>query len=156
MDETTEGIQEEQAATESHEEVQQTDWKAEARKWEARAKENRSAAEELEALKAAQMSEQEKLTARAEAAEKKLKALEAEAARKQSAAAIAEAKGVPVDLLMYCADEEAMESFAEKYMAEQKTHSAPSASTSRIVRDQDAKVSTRDQFAADAAKFFNH
>lgn len=37
-----------------------TDWKAEARKWEDRAKANKGAADELEALKAAQMTEQEK------------------------------------------------------------------------------------------------
>jgi len=36
------------------------DWKAEARKWENRAKENKDAADELEKLKAANMSEQEK------------------------------------------------------------------------------------------------
>lgn len=37
-----------------------TDWKAAARKWETRAKENKTAADELATLKAAQMSEQEK------------------------------------------------------------------------------------------------
>lgn len=42
------------------------DWKTEARKWEARAKENKTAADELEKLKAAQMSEQEKTVAAAE------------------------------------------------------------------------------------------
>ncbi|MDX3712740.1 hypothetical protein PV733_28135 [Streptomyces europaeiscabiei] len=42
------------------------DWKAESRKWESRAKENRDAAEELAALKATQMSDQEKAVAEAE------------------------------------------------------------------------------------------
>ncbi|MEV0445851.1 hypothetical protein AB0I84_12890 [Streptomyces spectabilis] len=42
------------------------DWKTEARKWEARAKENKGAADELAKLKAAQMSEQEKAVAAAE------------------------------------------------------------------------------------------
>ena len=37
-----------------------TDWQAMARKWETRAKENKSAADELAALKASQMTEQEK------------------------------------------------------------------------------------------------
>jgi hypothetical protein len=37
-----------------------TDWKAKARQWESRAKENKTAAEELAALRAAQMSDQEK------------------------------------------------------------------------------------------------
>ncbi|PNG20333.1 hypothetical protein C1J00_20945, partial [Streptomyces cahuitamycinicus] len=42
------------------------DWKAEARKWEQRAKDNKSAADQLEQLKAAQMTEQEKAVAAAE------------------------------------------------------------------------------------------
>ncbi|SDM46570.1 hypothetical protein SAMN04487981_101610 [Streptomyces sp. cf386] len=44
-----------------------TDWKAEARKWEDRAKANKTAADELEALKAANMSEQEKAVKAAKA-----------------------------------------------------------------------------------------
>ncbi len=46
-----------------------TDWKAEARKWEARAKENRDAANRLQQLEDANKSETEKLTERATAAE---------------------------------------------------------------------------------------
>ncbi len=42
------------------------DWKAEARKWEQRAKDNKGAADELEKLKASQMSEQERAVAEAE------------------------------------------------------------------------------------------
>ncbi|MER5213696.1 hypothetical protein ABT063_24770 [Streptomyces sp. NPDC002838] len=42
------------------------DWKAEARKWEQRAKDNKGAVDELEKLKAAQMTEQEKAVAAAE------------------------------------------------------------------------------------------
>lgn len=45
--------------------AQETDWKAEARKWETRAKANSKAAEDLEKLKAASMSEQEKAVAKA-------------------------------------------------------------------------------------------
>ncbi|MFZ3556465.1 MULTISPECIES: hypothetical protein [unclassified Streptomyces] len=44
-----------------------TDWKAEARKWEDRAKANKTAQDELAALKASQMTEQEKAVAEAEA-----------------------------------------------------------------------------------------
>jgi len=43
-----------------------TDWKAEARKWEQRAKDNKTAADDLAALKASQMSDQEKAVADAE------------------------------------------------------------------------------------------
>lgn len=49
----------------------ETDWVAESRKWEARAKENSKAAKELADLRAAQMSDAEKAAARAEAAEKR-------------------------------------------------------------------------------------
>ncbi|MEV8623403.1 hypothetical protein [Streptomyces sp. NPDC051079] len=45
-----------------------TDWKALARQWEKRAKENKSAVDELATLKASQMSEQEKAVAAAEKA----------------------------------------------------------------------------------------
>lgn len=45
-----------------------TDWKAEARKWETRAKENKGAVDELATLKASQMTEQEKAVAAAEKA----------------------------------------------------------------------------------------
>ena len=50
----------------------ETDWKAEARKWEKYAKENAAARKELDALKAAQMTEQERLVKRAEEAERLL------------------------------------------------------------------------------------
>ncbi|MFI1409407.1 hypothetical protein ACH4Y0_05675 [Streptomyces sp. NPDC020707] len=42
------------------------DWKSESRKWESRAKENKDAAEELAALKASQLSDQEKAVSEAE------------------------------------------------------------------------------------------
>lgn len=45
-----------------------TDWKAEARKWETRAKENKGAVSELEQLRAANLTEQEKAVAAAEKA----------------------------------------------------------------------------------------
>ncbi|MEV0267714.1 hypothetical protein AB0H43_02980 [Hamadaea sp. NPDC050747] len=47
-----------------------TDWKAEARKWEARAKANNAAADELTAIKDAQKTEAEKVAERLAAAEK--------------------------------------------------------------------------------------
>ena len=50
--------------------VDQTDWKAKAREWESRAKANKTAAEELAALKQSQMSDQERLTAQLAEAQK--------------------------------------------------------------------------------------
>lgn len=46
----------------------ETDWEAEAKKWEKRAKENKNATEKLAKLEASQMSEQEKAVAEAKAA----------------------------------------------------------------------------------------
>ena len=49
--------------------VDETDWKAEARKWEQRAKENKTAAERLAELESANKSEIERATEKATAAE---------------------------------------------------------------------------------------
>ena len=94
-------------------EADKTDWKAEARKWEARAKKSAQAELELEALKQSQMTEQEKATKRAEEAEKQLAELKAETQRLADAREIAERDGIPVNLLEFCADREAMEAFAK-------------------------------------------
>ena len=133
-------------------EAKETDWKAEARKWEARAKKSAQAEQELEALKQAQMTEQEKATARAEAAEKELAELKAAAARHEAAAKIAEAEKVPLSMLdKYCRDEEEMAEFVKDYKASipepEPLHAAATASGSKIVTGGESKVSTRDQFA---------
>jgi hypothetical protein len=62
-------------ATPAEPPADKTDWKAEARKHEARAKENKAAADELAALKAANATDAEKAAARAEAAEKRAASL---------------------------------------------------------------------------------
>lgn len=67
-----------------------TDWKAEARKWEARAKANSDAAERLAALEDAQKSAEQKIAERAERAEAELAKVRAEADR----TAVALAKGL--------------------------------------------------------------
>lgn len=128
------------------------DWQAKyeamrehSREWEARAKANKAAADELQELKAAQMTEQEKLTARAEAAEAKLAELEAQAAHDAAAKAIAKETGVPLELLAYCSDESAMRDFASKY-GENKPPVAPTASAARIIRS-DGKRTNADVFA---------
>lgn len=55
-----------------------TDWKAEARKWEARSKENKGAADRLAELEESQKTEAQKLADRATAAEAERDALKAE------------------------------------------------------------------------------
>lgn len=150
MSETIEQAEQVQAANEVDEKP--TDWQAKyeamrqhSREWEAKAKANKAAADELEQIKAAQMTEQEKLTARAEAAEAKLAELEAAKAHADAAQAIAKETGVPVELLSYCTDETAMREFAEKY-AEKKPPVAPSAAATRVIHG-DEKRSSADVFA---------
>lgn len=72
----------------------ETDWKAEARKHEARAKENAAAAAKLAALEEAGKSEAEKLTQRAAAAEAERDTARQELLRSRTALA----KGLPADL----------------------------------------------------------
>jgi septal ring factor EnvC (AmiA/AmiB activator) len=56
----------------------ETDWKAESRKWEGRAKENKDAADELARIKEASATDLEKAQARAKKAEDKLAMFESE------------------------------------------------------------------------------
>lgn len=130
-----------------------TDWQAKyeemrqhSREWEQRAKANKAAADELEQIKAAQMTEQEKLTARAEAAEAKLAELEAQTAHDTAAKQVAEETGVPMELLLFCTDETAMREFAGKY-GDTKPPAAPSAAAARIIRSNDEKRTNADVFA---------
>lgn len=90
-------------------EGEETDWKAEARKWENRAKTNLSAAKanegaakRLAEIEEANKTEAEKIAARAEAAEKRAAELELRATR----AEVAASKGVPADLLAGSTQEE--------------------------------------------------
>lgn len=99
-----------------------TDWQAKyeemrkhSREWEKQAKANKGAADELEKLKAAQMTEQEKALARAEKAEQQLAQLQAEQQRAADAAEVAKATGVPLPLLEYIHDRDTMERFASTY-----------------------------------------
>lgn len=79
--------------------AEETDWKAQARKWEERAKANKDAAEELEKLKEAQMSEQEKAAKHTKELEAKLATYEAERQQHEWRVQVAKKTGVPADLL---------------------------------------------------------
>lgn len=125
----------------------ETDWKAEARKWEKYAKENASARKELDALKAAQMTEQERLVKRAEDAERQLAEANATIQHAKDVQEVSAASGVPASLLEFCTDRDAMERFAEQFNGASKAHSAPSAPQSRIVTGGGAKTSNADVFA---------
>lgn len=142
-EEVQDGVEEQQ------EEKDTTDWKEKARKWEKLAKKNKDAAEELEQLKASQMSEQEQLQARAEKAESELGEYKAQAAKLDAAQQIAKAESVPQELLMFCADEESMTLFAEKFKELTTTQNiAPKAASSRISKGvPEAERTNRDIFA---------
>ena len=150
MDESTTSVESTEQVEEQTEHV--TDWKAEARKWEKRAKGNQSAAEELEKLKAAQMTELEKAQAAAATAKAEAEALKAEKAKSDAAVKLSEKHGIPVSMLMHCADSEAMEEFAaewdEYHAAQPKPHVGTYTAASRIVKPTDAKVANRDLFAS--------
>jgi hypothetical protein len=85
---------------------QNTDWKAKyeqmrthARDWEAKAKANKDAADELEKLKAQNLSEQEKAIARAEKAEAELQKLQANAERAEMAQRVAAKTKLPLEIV---------------------------------------------------------
>lgn len=140
-----------QAQVEEPQGTDTTDWKAEARKWEKYAKENKAAKDELDAIKAAQMTEQEKLLARVEQAEAALASANAQIQHAKDVREIAAESGVPSYLLEFCASREDMESLVEKYQAEQPEqpviHSAPQAPKSRLSDEHITKASNADVFA---------
>ena len=151
---------EELQEVEAQVEAEQTekDWQAEYEKmrehmrdWEKKAKANQSAADELEQLKQAQLTEQEKAIARAEQAEAELATFKAEAERVDTARRISTEMGVPFELLMYCADSEAMADFAKKYQSEQPhVSAAASATRSRIIRSESKNDKPHGEIFADA------
>lgn len=150
MAEEKEQVQEQAEAAPQGEPTPETDWKAEARKWEALAKKGRAAEKELEELKAAQMTAQEKAVARAEAAEKDLAELKAKQELQDAAREISESTGCPRSYLELCADRDGMEAMAKMYAEDKAKHepnAAPKARASIINRDDGKPMETRDRFA---------
>lgn len=95
---------------------QETDWKAEARKWEQRAKENKDAADELAALKAekakkdeAEKSDLQKALETAEKANAELQAMKAAKKRADLIKAAAKSHAVDEELLSLMAGDSADE-----------------------------------------------
>lgn len=130
MDESTTSVESTEQVEEQTEHV--TDWKAEARKWEKRAKGNQSAAEELEKLKAAQMTELEKAQAAAATAKAEAEALKAEKAKSDAAVKLSEKHGIPVSMLMHCADEDAMNDFVTEWNTYHESQLKPHVGTSTV------------------------
>lgn len=150
-EETKAAETQEQQAEQATNEV---DWQAKyeamrqhAREWEKAAKANKGAADELEKLKAEQMTEQEKALARAEKAEKQLAQLQAEQQRAEDVADVAKSTGVPLALLEFCADRDTMERFAQVYAQTMpETHAAGRTAGSALATEG-AKPSNADTFA---------
>lgn len=90
-----------------------TDWVAEARKWEKRAKENKSAADELAELKRAQMSDAEKAATALSEAEERAQRAEAALARYEIAAEFGLSKE-DVEALSSISDPDALRTVAQR------------------------------------------
>ena len=95
-----------QDATEPQGDGQQTDWEAKyreavshSREWEKRAKDNKAAADELEKLKEANMSEQQKAEAKTARLQKELDQLKAEKQANEWRAQVAADTGLPANLI---------------------------------------------------------
>ena len=80
-------------------EPQGTDWKAEARKWEERAKANKAKADQWDAQEQANKTELQKATELAEKYKKQLDGIEAERKRAESVRKAADEYGVDADML---------------------------------------------------------
>lgn len=103
-----------------------TDWKAEARKWEARAKANKEKADAYDQAKEAGKTELQKAQDAAAKAEAELERLKADAAVSEARAKVAKATGVPAELIAGD-DEESMTEFAKAVAAYAKPNPAPKA-----------------------------
>ena len=108
------------AATETKPAQDAAYWKAESRKWEARAKENREKAEKWDEAEAAGKGELERAQADAEAARAEAEAANAELSRMRAASAVSAETGVPAALL-HGSTEEEMRSEASAIMAYART-----------------------------------
>ena len=96
-EEQTQPIEEQQE--QAHAETSDTDWKAEARKWEARAKENKAKADAYDEAQEAAKSDLQKALERAERAEAESKALRDEKERNAAVKAAAAFYGVDEETL---------------------------------------------------------
>lgn len=146
----TEATTEEQTPTAQTEQPasHETDWKAEARKWEARAKENKGAATELAKIKEASKSELEKTLERAQKAEEKVKAYEAQAQRTAWLDEVAKDTGLPADVLRGNTLEE-IQAHAEKLRPYFDTPSAP------VVKNDSMKSNTTTAGTTNADALFD-
>ena len=116
--------------------------KANSRKWEGRAKVNKSAADELAKAQEAGKTAEEKIADLTKRLDEKEKAEK----RTKLAAAVAEKKGVPADMLVGDTEEE-MEKWADKLLAySKKSPAAQSANPGKFDRGDSGTGSPKDDF----------
>lgn len=108
-------------------EAKYNEMKQHSREWERKAKANKDAADELAALKEAQMSEQEKLQQQLADATARADALQAEKDKKQWVIEVSTETGVPSDLLelISASDRDDLMSKAEKLADKYSTKEQP-------------------------------
>lgn len=133
------------------------DWEAKyrdamehSRGWERKAKANKGAAEELEKLKASQMSDLERAQKEADDARAKLAELEAQLERAEAVSRVAASTGVPRELLECdLSTEDGMAEFAKLYAANQARPSAPAVeSPGSFARDTGAASGPEADFSS--------
>lgn len=101
-----------------------TDWKAMARKWEARSKENADKARAYDELQEQSKTELQRVQEQAAAYKRQVDELSAKAERDAARAKVAKETGVPAELVAGD-DEESMRAFAEAVAKWGKPSSAP-------------------------------
>jgi len=114
--------------------AQETDWKAEARKWEARAKENSGAASKLAEIEEANKSEAQKLQEQLAQLQERAAVAERDKAR----LAVIAKHGIPEEFqdLVHGADADALEASAAKLKSLIQTTVEPAQSASFVIPDE--------------------
>ncbi|MHA7210797.1 capsid assembly scaffolding protein Gp46 family protein [Arthrobacter sp. MDT1-65] len=114
--------------------AQETDWKAAARKWEARAKENSSAAAKLASIEEASKTEAQKLQEQLAVFQERA----ASAERDRERLAVIAKHGIPSEFhdLVHGSDPEALEASAAKVKSLIQTTSQPQQAASFVIPDE--------------------
>lgn len=114
--------------------AQETDWKAEARKWEARAKENSGAATKLAEIEEANKSEAQKLQEQLAAVQERASAAE----RDRERLAVIAKHAIPAEYhdLVHGSDAESLEASAAKVKSLIEANARPKDSASFVIPDE--------------------
>lgn len=138
--------------------VEEIDWKAKAREWEKRAKENKSAADELAQIRDAQKSEAEKAADALNAARSEAEQARAELLRYRVAAQHGITDADDIALFLTGTDEETLTKQATRLAARVADQSKPRTPRPDPNQGQSGNgtASTADQFASVVGAMFNN